>query len=297
MDGLCSTHRELVLGGITKSVVYYNSGSLNIFDVIPGSLIEQGTSAAFSPVNLDNTVYWLGGDERGAAIVWKAEGYTPKRVSNHAIEFAMQGYSTISDAIAYPYQDQGHSFYVLYFPTADATWVFDVATQMWHERGFFTAGSFEAHHSRNHTFVFNKHLVGDWDSGNVYEMSIDFLDDAGTSIRRVRRAPHISNEQKWIFYNKLQVDVEVGLGPTPPLLDGGGNPRDPQLMLRWSNNGAKTWSNIHTRGFGKTGEYNKRAIWRRLGRSRDRIFELSETDAVPVRIAEAYLEVSPGSGG
>ena len=294
--GFKADHRELWCFGITKSVVYYDSGSAQIFDVIPGAIIEKGTVAGFSPVRLDNTLFWLGGDERGAAMVWRAAGYTPQRVSNHAIEFAMQGYTTINDAIGYSYQDQGHNFYVLTFPTASATWVLDTATLMWHERAFLNLGVFEAHHSRNHTYAFGKHLVGDWNSANVYEMSISFFDDDGSPLRRVRRAPHISRESKWMFHSFLQVDLEAGVGPTPPLLDGDGNPRDPLIGLRWSDDGGHVWSNTHQVGVGQIGNYAKRAIWRRLGRSRDRIYEISASDAVPWRIIDAFLEITPGNG-
>jgi hypothetical protein len=294
---MISDHRELWLFGVTKSVVYYDSGSPQIFDVIPGAIIETGIIAPASPAKLDNTIMWLGGDERGPAIVWRAQGYTPKRVSNHAIEFAMQGYTTISDAEGYSYQDQGHSFYVLYFPTADTTWVFDAASGMWHERGFLDLGVFEAHHSRSHTYVFGKHLVGDWSSGNINAISISLFEDNGSPIRRIRRSPHISQERNWFFHHKLQVDIQVGLGPTPPLLDGAGNPRDPVIEMRFSDTSAKTWSNTQSIGFGQVGQYSTRAIWRRLGRSRDRIYEIAVSDPVPVRIVDAYLEVSPGSGG
>lgn len=99
-----------------------------------------------------------------------------------------------------------------------------------------------------------------------------------------------------MFLHQLQIDVEAGVGPTPPLLDGAGDPRDPQLMLRWSDDGGHTWSNTYSVGFGKAGEYRTRAIWRRLGRSRDRIFEVSVSDPVPTRLIDAFLEVSPGSG-
>ena len=293
---MIATHRELVLGGRTKSVVYYDSGSTNIFDVIPGSLIEQGTIAAFSPVNLDNTVFWLGGDERGAAIVWRAQGYTPTRISNHAIEFAMQGYTTLTDAIGYAYQDQGHSFYVLYFPSADVTWVYDVATGLWAERAFWNNGVFEAHLARCHTYVFGKHLVGARNSGNIFEMSINHLDDAGSLIRRIRRAPVISEENLWLFHHQVEVDLETGVGPTPPLLDGAGNARDPMISLRFSDDGGHRWSNTYSVGAGKVGEYRKRAIWRRLGRSRERIYEVSVSDPVRWRLIDAYVQLSPGSG-
>jgi hypothetical protein len=90
----------------------------------------------------------------------------------------------VADAVGYSYSDQGHGFWVLYFPTADKTWVFDVATQTWHERGFWNApiAKYNAHRSWNHQYAFGKHLVGDWKTGNVYEMSINALDDFGNPI-------------------------------------------------------------------------------------------------------------------
>ena len=99
-----------------------------------------------------------------------------------------------------------------------------------------------------------------------------------------------------MFHHQLQIDIEAGVGPTPPLVDGAGNPRDPQLMLRWSDDGGHVFSNTHTVGFGQAGNYKTRAIFRRLGRSRDRIYEIAVSDPVPARIVDAYLELSPGSG-
>jgi len=288
-------HRELWVLGMSQSVGYQATGSLQIFDVIPGSLMEQGAIATFAISKLDNSFFWLGGDDRGSGMGWRANGITPMRVSNHAVEFAWQGYSTIADAESYTYQDKGHIFWVIYFPTANKTWVYDVATQLWHERGFWNAGSFTAHRSRWHVFVFGKHLVGDWNSGSIYEMSDAFLDDFGNALRRVRRAPHISDESKWFFHHSLQIDVETGLGPQPPLLDGAGNPRGPMMDLRWSDD-SHTWSNYYPMDCGQAGDFKKRAIWRRLGRSRDRVYEVAVSDAVPWRITDSYLEISKGSG-
>ncbi|MFE1676613.1 hypothetical protein ACFMJE_18460, partial [Acinetobacter baumannii] len=81
-------------------------------------------------------------------IVYRAVGYTGKRISTHAIEYAIQSYSTITDAIAFTYQQEGHSFYVLTFPTADKTWVFDVSTELWHERAGFVDGEFTRHRAQ-----------------------------------------------------------------------------------------------------------------------------------------------------
>jgi hypothetical protein len=288
-------HREIWFLGRKASQVYYDSGNANFpFAVIPGAYIEQGAGATWATCKIDNSLFWLGGDERGNMIAWRAMGYTPHRVSNHAVEYAWRQYPTPEDAIAYTYQDQGHAFWVIRFRAGDATWVYDVATEQWHERGFWLAAQnrYEAHHSTCHAFAFEKHLVGDWKSGKVYEMSIDIYDDDGTVIRRLRRAPHISNEQKWMFHSSLQVDMEVGLGLVNPALQG----FDPQVILRWSNDGAKTWGNDNFASEGRLGEYKRRVIWRRLGRARDRVYELTVSDPIPWRIADAYLEVQPGAG-
>lgn len=225
--GMLVDHREIWFWSDTQSVVYFDSGAIFPFDVIPGAFIEAGLAAKSTPVQLNNTVFWLGADARGAGVVWQGYGYTPQRISNHAIEFAIQGYTRIDDAVGFSYQDQGHQFYVLYFPTPSKTWVYDTLTGMWHERGFWltTVGQFRAAHYWNHTFNFGKHLVGDWQSGKIYQMNIpvltgatwSFVTDDGNPIRRVRRAPHISNAQKRQFFAELQVYLEAGLGPEPPI--------------------------------------------------------------------------------
>lgn len=284
--------------GIKQSAVYFDAGEIPFPFAVsnPPGVIEQGCVAKNTPQVLDNSMFWLGQDARGANICWRASGFTPTRISTHATEFAWSQYPTTTDAIAYTYQDQGHTFYVLYFPSGNATWVYDVATQMWHQRGQWNGVSFDADNAAFHMYVFGKHLVGDPKTGNVYDMSINYLDNAGSMIRRARRAPHISTEDQWIFFEQLQVDMESGLSPQPNLYDGSGNIRSPQASLRWSDDGGHTWSNYYTQDIGTAGQYKQRVIWRRLGRSRDRVFELSCSDPVPYRINDAYLMASPGMG-
>lgn len=296
VQAILSDHREVWVFGVKYSVVYFDSGSLQIFDVIPGSILEVGCAAPFSPAKMDNTVYWLGADERGFGIVYRARGYTPERISNHSVEFFLQGYATISDAIGWTYQDQGHSFYVMEFPTAGVTWVFDAATGMWHERAFWNSAAaiYQVWRARYHQYIFGKHIVGDPASPNLYSMSVSTFQDFGNAIRRYRRAPPIATEGEWIFHHRLRLLLEVGMGPQPPLLDGAGNPRGPQVNLRWSDDAGKTWSNEYARDAGRAGQYRQRVYWFRLGRARARTYEINCTDAVPWRILDAYLWATPG---
>jgi hypothetical protein len=299
-------HRQIAFLGQKSSEFEYDSGNLFPFDTVPGGFMEEGCGAQFASVQLDNSIFWLGGrNDQGVGVAWRANGYSPLRISTHAMELAWQSYPTIADARGFSYQDQGHKFWVINFPSGNATWVYDVATQLWHQRSFYnvTAGTQDMALPQNHTFNFGKHLVGDRKSGTIYQMSIptqangggwNFATDNGALIRRVRRAPHISTEQQWLRYATLQVDLETGIGPQPPLRDGAGEPRGPIATLRYSKDGGHTWSQGRDKDCGQAGNYRTRAIWRRLGRARDMVFELSVSDPIPWRIVDSYLMAAPG---
>lgn len=284
--GMIVDHRELWLFGYIETIVYNNVGNPDFpFEPNQSSFIEAGLGAKSAVSALDNSVFWLGSDTRGHGIGWRANGYLPTRISNHGVEFAWSQYGDISNAVSYAYQEQGHTFWVVYFPIPSATWAYDVATNMWHERGFWDTNfsKYTAHRSQNHIFAFGRHLVGDWQSGAIYDMSSTTYMDAAANIRRLRRAPHISNELQRITHSQFQLDMDVGLG----LQTGQGS--DPQASLRWSNDGGRTWSNEHWRSAGKAGQYGKRVIWRRLGQARDRVYEVVMTDPIPARLVNAYL--------
>jgi hypothetical protein len=285
------SHREIWCFGSQRTDCWYNSGAaLFPFVPIPGAFIDQGIVAPWSAAILDNTVFWLGASDQGGSVVYRAEGYTPRRISTHAIEYAFAGYSTISDAIGWAYTDQGHAFYVLSFPTAGATWVYDVATQMWHERPWWNATTslYEAARAQWHAYAWGKHLVGDRSSGAVSVLSASALTDvAGAAIRRVRQAPHLCTEMEWQFYHRAQLDLEVALAT--------GGVTNPQINLSWSDDSTKTWSTEHAAAAGPAAAYRQRVIWRRLGRSRDRIFRVTAIDAIPWRLIDMYFQLTPGT--
>lgn len=289
-------HREIAFGGQKQSQAYYDSGNANFpFDAVPGGFLEVGSVATFGAVRADNAIMWLDGDEHGSGIARRMQGYTPQRISNHAIEYAWSK-GTISDAVSFSYQDQGHTFIQWYFPTLNQTWVYDVATQLWHERTFLnpTTGTEQADRAQCHAFAFGKHLLGDYGSGAIYDSSINYLDDFGNPIRRLRRSPHVSIENQVMYHRELVLDIETGVGPQPPLRDGQGNPRGPKVSLRISKDGARTWSNYMDRDFGQAGKYKTRVRWLKLGRSRDAVFEFTCSDPVPFRIIDGYLFAEPG---
>lgn len=132
-------------------------------------------------------------------------------------------------------------------------------------------------------------LVGDWETGNIYRLDLDTYTDNGDTIARVRAAPHIAQDLRWQFFQALQVDMESGVGVSS------GQGSDPQAMLRWSDDGGFTWSSEIWAPIGKIGQGRTRVRWRRLGKSRDRVFEVTITDPIKVALIGAGLAVRVGS--
>ena len=288
-------HREPWFFGAKKAIGYYNSGAgFPVFIPIQGAFIESGSGATWATVQLDNAILWLDQDERGNMVARRLRGYVGERVSTHAVEAFWQKYATTSDAIGWTYQLDGHSFWVIYFPTANKTWAYDVATSLWHERGSFVTqtGTYIADRAMSHTFNFGLHLVGDPFSGTIYSLTNAVHTEAGKPIRGFRRSPNLITDNKWIYFDQFEAVMDTGLAPDVPLFDGDGQPRPPQIMLRWSNDAGKTWSNTYYLSLGFPGETDKRVIKRMLGRGRKRLWELSWTDPVAINIASVSLEGS-----
>ena len=298
-DGLVAInvdHREAWLFGTDSIEVWYDAGLADFpLTRIQGAFNEIGCVAAFSVAKLDNALFWLGTDARGQGIVYRANGYTGVRVSTHAIEYAIAQYGNISDAVAYTYQQEGHAFYVLTFPTGNATWVYDVSTQAWHERaGWDTSlGQFTRHRSNCQCNFGGNTVVGDFENGNIYTLDLEVYSDNGGIqkwLRSWRALPTGANNLKRTAQHSLQLDCESGTG----LVTGQGS--DPEIMLRFSDDGGHTWSNEHLSKMGKIGEYYRRVFWRRLGMTlklRDRVYEISQTDPVKAVIMGAEVIISP----
>jgi hypothetical protein len=286
-------HREVWVFGTNSTEVWYNAG-LSDFPLvrIQGAFNELGCAARYSTAKMNNQVYWLGRDTRGQGIVYQANGYMGQRISTHAIEWQIQQYGDISDAVAYTYQQDGHSFYVLSFPSAGATWAYDAVTGAWHERAGWSNGTWTRHRGQTQAFYNGEVLIGDFENGNIYAYDMDVYTDNGQVqrwLRSWRALPPGENTLRRTAQHALQLDCETGVG----LNVGQGS--DPEVMLRWSDDGGHTWSNEHWRKMGKIGQFGYRTLWRRLGMTlkiRDRVYEVSGTDPVKIAIMGAELQVS-----
>jgi len=259
--------------------------------------IMQGALCASSITRVGEDLLWLSRTKDGETVIIECTGYAPRRISTHAIEDAIQGYSTALDAVAYAYQQNGHQFYVINFPSGDATWVYDrtesalAGQPMWHQRAAFdsASGLLHRHWGNAHVLFNNLTIVGDYRNGTLYSFDLGALTDSGTQRKWLRswRALQQPVETPTRF-NHLRIDMQTGIGlPTPD--------ENPLCMLRWSDDGGHVWSNEKFAPVGKIGETARRVIFRRMGSTRrnsglDRIYELSSTDQFPVALIGAELE-------
>jgi hypothetical protein len=293
---LMENNREANLVGERTWEVWYNAGGTNFaFQRLPGVGPQVGCNAKHSIARVGNDLVWLGRvGEAGENVVIRTQQYNWERVSTHAIEQVISTYPMTSDAIGDCYEEQGHVIYQLTFPTADVTWcldmtVFDLTQGKlgWFQRLSWNSGTGTYHrHAANCMVNFADILMaGDYQTGQIHQQSRAIYTDAGNPLRCQRRTPHVwskENRQR-VFAASLQVEFTPGVG----LQVGQGS--NPQMMLRWSSDGGFTWSSEYWVPIGMAGQTKNRAILRRLGHFRDRVWEVNFSDPVARDIVGATL--------
>jgi len=248
--------------------------------------------------------------------VLRGKGYEVLKISTHALDNTFQSFSTLLDAQAFTYQENGHIFYVLNFPSADQTWVYDESTGAWHQRAWMDQNG-QLHRDRLCSIItaYGKRWGQDWETGALYEVSVEITTDNGNPILRLRSFPHfvtislagggsIGLDGKRIKYHKFMADMEVGTEEETSLplqlnevallqetsneilqdpnnysilIDNSGfsGVPGPRVLLRWSNTRGASWQGSLSQSLGSSGQYNVQPAWNRLGMARDRIWELS----------------------
>lgn len=287
VTGQVVSNNELIVFCEKSGEVFYDTGAYPTpFVRNTSGVFEVGCLSPYSICKADNTIFWLGSSSTGLGVIWRLNGYTPSRISSYSVEYAIQQMTDTSDAIAFTYQQDGHHFYVITFPTGDKTFAYDLNTQKWHERASFSevTGLFSRWEAQEYAYFDGKHLVGDYTEGNIYSLDLDIYEDDSLTRKWMRswRAP--GSNMKRVPHHTLTLEIESGVG-----LVGG---TDPQIMMRYSDDGGHTWSNELWKSMGQLGEFDTRLKWHRLGMTKSfpRIYEISGTEPVKTILLAAYLD-------
>jgi hypothetical protein len=289
---MVAVHRELWLLGTQTTEIWFSTGDANApFQRIQGALMDIGCAAAYSARPYNDTLAWLAHDPAGGLFVAVARGYQAQRVSTHAVEMALGEEGQVQDAVAFPSSTEGHRFYLLSVPESHTTWCFDVASGLWHERQSLEAdGTMTRHRCHVGTAGFGKMLGGDCATGDLYQLSLNAYDDVGTPLVRERVSPWVTTRQVKVSHWGLYLDIDVGHGLPSDTLPA----REPQVQMTFSDDG-RTWSTPEMwSGAGRQGEYRTEAAWYRLGQAQRRLYKIRITDAIPVTIMGATLDLEEG---
>jgi hypothetical protein len=273
--------------------VRYNSGvGTQPFVPLSGLVGAYGIAAPFAFGRSAKGNFWLARNSEGIGSVVRTTGAAPEPISTYAMNTAIAGYlrsARIDDAEMLTYEQEGHTFVCVAFPSVPATLVVDADSQSWTKRGVWNAarGQYDLWTPRTHVEAFGKHLIGERTTGNLYAMDTAYATEIdGTGIRRLRRAPARTNAHRREPVDLFELLMDVGVG-----LQGAGQGSDPQVLLRVSEDGGRTFGNELRASMGRIGEFQRRVYWNALGCSQlgDMTVEVVVSDPVPVRFVDAFL--------
>lgn len=249
-----------------------------------GANIEVGCCAPQSLQKIGGVAFWLGRDENGTGVVFSMQAYSPQRISTHPLEEKLSGIEDLSGSTAFVWHIEGSSHYALNVPGLETTWCYDIAAGIWWEAAEWVGGAYQPWRVTCHAMAYGMHVVGD-SSGNLYELDPTYSTNNGDPIIRDRITPHSAMPgMQRTRYGSIQIDCTVGDGLVSGLAA--------KLMLRYSNDGGRTWSNWRYLTLGSVGQYLARARATMLGVGRDRVWHIRVTDDVRCDVLSAVVNES-----
>lgn len=248
------------------------------FGRIGAAAIEFGLASKNSLDKFDESLIFLGKNRLGGVQVCTLRGYTRDVVSNADIGTLFSKYSGIDSATGFSFRHDDHSFYQINFTAENISWRYDGKTGDW-TKAESSGGRHRAELQINHQ---NRSYATDYETGNTYLFDPDALTDNGATITRKFIGRHLTTGNVSVFA-EIWIDMQMGVGTTT------GQGVNPQLMMRVSKDGGKTWGNERWADIGVAGDYTAKAKFRRLGKTDPSwTFEFTVTDPVDVVFIGAW---------
>lgn len=289
-------HQELWIFGADTAEVWRNTGNPDFpFQRDPSAVLHMGNAVPNATTSLGGSLFFISSDQRGDWVAYRMNGFSPVRVSTHAVEEAwrvglLSGLGVFDAAnliTGYPRVMAGHPCWVIC--CGPVAWVYDLATEMWHEETTSMEATDDgSREMKHHAYIpeANRHVVGG-DSGKLWTASLDTYTDDGNAKTRIRTSPHLVSEQKRTAYHHMILDMEFGSSI--------GGSVAPSVTLRWANDGTvPTALSTSLTVSGDLRSAKRPPMLRRLGAARDRVFQLEISGKSKVSINNVYLETTAG---
>lgn len=312
IQAVVTVERQVWVLGTKKSEIWFNAGTAPFWaQALPGVIVEQGCIAKYSPAKQDINLYWLSQSPEGARMAVKGGQNSAQRISSHAVENEWLTYARVDDAIGSTFQQEGHQFYKLDFPTANKTWVYDEVignpAAAWHEETYTDNNGLENRMRDTYcAYAYGRNLCLDFTNGSIYQIDPNNFTDAGQPIVCKRSFPHVvgpDNERITVW--RVIADIEAGIAPgttTTPLtlspwslgFSPGFGPKTllepPMISARWSFDRGRAYGNPVMQPMGAAGLYKTQPTWRRLGYGSDFVLELSWSTPMKTALQGVFLD-------
>ncbi len=266
---------------------WWNSGiGSPPFDKIQNGTKQIGLGALHSVANTEDFMYFYGSDDQ----VYKLRGSSLQVVSQQPLSRTFSRYTNVSDAIGWTMKYQGQWMFVLTFPGEEKTWIYPEGGE-WFEWSAGILGKRSV--ANSYVYAYRKHLVADYQNGNIYELDDDTYENNGEPIIRQRDSGVLhgglfDQDGKTLTMNSFELIMGTGVG----LLSGQG--KNPKVMLSFSDDGGRTFSTELWGDVGKLGDFKIKVRWDTLGSFENRIIRITTSDPVYYCIYSAVADIEFG---
>jgi len=284
--------KALALATILDEVYIFGEQSTEVFKNFgdsstpyqPTFLIPSGTSARYSVVEADNTLFFLDEDKR----IMQLQGRTPVQVSG-PFDKVIQGFDTVDDCWATRIDVLGNYWLAFSFPTEERTLVYDYKIQSWSEWDAFEFSLSDRFRMNAHAQVWKGvDYVGDYLNGNIYKLTFDSKVDAANPLRRQRTTGHIDHGTATIkrnnYYDFYFKRGEGTLGLT----------QNPRAVIRFRDDGGG-FSEPKELDLGLVGGVQKPLRLHNCGLYRTRQIDIQMTDPFEFRLLKIMENVDVGT--
>lgn len=272
--------------GTYESEIWYNNGASTFsFAIVQGSSFPYGCAAKNSVAHGQDAIYLLAQSKKGGLTILSANESgmipTPNQGIIKQINDLVNAGTTISDAVGYCYMKNGHEFYILNFPTAGVSFEYDITSDVWSSRMSYVSAAYTRDLGNCYAYCYGKHLVGAYNSGTIYYLDDTVYTENSTVMLKCIVTPPAYAEGKKLFFDRLQVDTEKGVGSNK------------SLTTSISYDSGHTYTDTYTDNLPDVGE---RLFWNRLGMTQDAfVVKLESTADAKFIVLGAIAEVHVGN--
>ncbi len=267
---------------------WWNSGSGNPpFDPIQAGFRPYGLAGKDAIAKTDEFVYFLDNQRVPRRIF----GFQVSNIGNPALANEWGKYVRVDDAIGLSYILDQKTYFQINFPTANRSWLYHEESNSWYQLSFGTDN--QRHRGMSHQFVYGKNLIQDHSNGQLYELDFETFTDNDEVIQRKRATAYIHGglygfPGKELWFDRVEFVVQTGVG----IATGQGS--DPQLMIRSSDDGGRTFTAEQWHSLGVGGDYTTKVQLDTQGNAFERIYELTYSEPTPFALIDAQAEISVG---